>query len=172
MCAQRLKEIVLKAAIASTSCRGGADKREPRRLEECSDILLAKVHSEPLLDYQLEVDTPPVHHTIGLSVGAGVNQGRQFTPLLQRQTWRRAVGPRIQQCTETIRTETVTPVEKRLALHAARPDRVVAAHTTQHRRQRKESPTLTVIPRLLCQPAKFKRRKIRSQGPGRELPRA
>jgi hypothetical protein len=63
--------------------RTSADVREPQLLQECPDIPLMKVHTEPLLDRHLKVDTPPAHHTVGLSVGAGVNEGRQFALLLQ-----------------------------------------------------------------------------------------
>ena len=64
--------------------RPGADMREAKLLEELSDIARMKVDAEPLSDDVLEVEPPPAHHPVLLTIRPGLDDLCELGQLLLR----------------------------------------------------------------------------------------
>ena len=61
-----------------------ADVREAELLEKLSDIARMKLDAEPLGDDALEIDPPPAHDAIFLTIRASLDDLRELGPLLLR----------------------------------------------------------------------------------------
>ena len=58
-----------------------ADVREAELLQKLSDIALVEVDAEPLGDDALEVDPPPAHDAVLLTIRAGLDDLRELEPV-------------------------------------------------------------------------------------------
>ena len=58
---------------------------KPSFLQKLSDIARMKVDAEPLGDDALEVDPPPAHDAVLLTVRTGLDDLRELSQLLRRQ---------------------------------------------------------------------------------------
>ena len=74
--------------------RARADVGEAEPLQQRSDMAFVIVDAEALLDDALEIEAPPAHDAVDLSVGASFDDRRQFGLLRRRQTRRRDVYKR------------------------------------------------------------------------------
>jgi hypothetical protein len=61
--------------------RPGADVREAKLLQELSDIARMKVDAEPFGNDTLEIDAPPPHDAIFLTVRASLHDLRKLSQL-------------------------------------------------------------------------------------------
>ena len=99
--------------------RPGADVREAELLQKLSDIAGMKVDPKPLGDDALEVDAPPTHDAVLLTVRAGLNDLRQLSQLLFRQARLGTARPVVEKAFRPQGVEAMDPVAKRLPVHAA-----------------------------------------------------
>src|SRR6202012_5142388 len=67
--------------VLSGMPRPGADVREAKLLQELSDIARMKVDAEPLGNDTLEIDAPPPHDAIFLTVRASLYDLRKLSQL-------------------------------------------------------------------------------------------
>ena len=58
-----------------------ADVREAELLQKLSDIARMKVDAEPLGDDALEIDPSPADNAVLLTIGAGLDDPGEFSPL-------------------------------------------------------------------------------------------
>ena len=73
--------------------RAGGNMRKAELLEERPNVALAIVDAKTLSDDPLQIDAPPAHDAVPLTIGAGLDNPRQFGPLVGRQARRKAARP-------------------------------------------------------------------------------
>jgi hypothetical protein len=96
---------------------------------------LVIVDAEFLDDDALEVDPPPAHDAVDLTVGPRLDDRGELSQLLRRQTRLRALRPMVEEAVRPRCVEAVDPVAQGLAVHAADPGRRAATHPVANRRQ-------------------------------------
>jgi hypothetical protein len=121
---------------------------------------------EPLGDDALEVDPPPAHDPVLLPIRARFHDPSERRHLLFRQARLAAFSPVVQEPVRPGGVETVNPVAKGLAIHAANLRRRTAIHAVPHPGQRQEPTTLIDVPRPSSKRPQFLRRIILSQSHG------
>ena len=131
--------------------------------EELSDIALVEVDAEPLGDDALEVDPPPAHEAVLLTIRPGLDEGRERGQLLRRQAGLRAVRPIVDQALQTRGVEAMHPVAQGLAIHAADTGRRSAIHPVPDSGQRQKPPALIEVLRPAGQGPKPLGRIVLSQ---------
>src|ERR1700722_15128757 len=124
--------------VLSRMARPGADLEEAKLLQKLSDIAGMKVDAEPLGDDALEVDAPPAHDAVLLTIWASLDDLRQLSQLRFRQAGLGTVRPLVDEPIRSRRVEAVNPVPKRLAIHAADLRRRAAIHPISNRSQRQK----------------------------------
>ena len=143
--------------------RPRADVREAELLQQLSDIALVEHDPEPLSDDPLEVEPPPAHHPVLLTIRAGFDDLRELSQLLIREARLGTLGPVVDQALRTRGVEAMDPVAQGLAVHAADLRRRAAVHSLADRSQRQKPPTLVDVLRPTGEPAKLPGRIILSQ---------
>src|SRR5271155_2518138 len=119
-----------------------ADVREAELLQKLSDIARMKVDAEPLGDDALEIDPSPADNAVLLTIGAGLDDPGEFSPLLGRQARLRTLGPVVEEPVRARGVEAMNPVAQRLPVHPADLRRCAAIHPISNRSQRKKPPAL------------------------------
>ena len=88
MSLQRAREVFLKhlddPLVLSRMTGPRTDMGEAKLLQKLSDIAGMKLDAEPLGDDALEVDPPPAHDAILLTIRAGLDDLRELGQLLYR----------------------------------------------------------------------------------------
>jgi hypothetical protein len=108
------------------------DVGEAKFLEERTDISLAIVNAEALLDDPLEIDPPPANDAILLAVGSCLDDSSQFRKLISTQPWLNATCMDVAQTIRPLIIKTMTPVAKGLAIHPTYAGGVRPVHAIQH----------------------------------------
>ena len=120
---QRAREVFFERlqnlGILVRMTRSGTDERKAEIVQQARDRSLVIVHPEAVADHRFEVDPAPPHHAVGLRIGAGFHQRRQFRLLGHRQLRNRARRLSVVQALRAFRVETMHPVAQALAIHAA-----------------------------------------------------
>ena len=99
--------------------RSRADVGEAELLQELADVALVIVDAEALVDDPLEVDAPPPHDAVLLTIRARLDDLRELGQLLGRQARLGTLRPVVHQALRTRSVEAMNPVAQRLAIHAA-----------------------------------------------------
>jgi len=94
--------------------RPGADVREAKLLQKLSDIARMKIDAEPFGDDALEVDPPPAHDAVPLTIRTRLDDLRQLSQLLRRQARLWTFGQVVDEALRTSRVEAMDPVAQRL----------------------------------------------------------
>ena len=105
--------------VLSRMARPGAHAGKAELLQKLSDIARVKVDAEPLSDDALEVDPPPPHDAVLLTIRPGLDDLRKLGPLLLRQAGLGA-RPIVDEAPGPGGVEAMHPVAQRLAVRGAR----------------------------------------------------
>src|SRR5271170_3478317 len=122
-----------------------------------------KVDAEPLGDDPLEIDAPPPDEAIFLTLRANLDDLRELSQLLRRQTRLGTVRPVVQQTFRTSSVEPMDPVAQRLPVHTADLRRPAAIHAIADRGKRQKPPALVDVLRAPGQRPKILSRIVLSQ---------
>ena len=128
--------------VLSRMTRPGADVGEAELLQKLSDIAWVKVDAEPLGDDALEVDPPPAHDAVLLTIRPGLDDLRKLGPLLLRQARLGTRRPIVDEALGPSGVEAMHPVAQRLAVHAVDLGCSSSVHPVPDRRQRQKPPAL------------------------------
>ena len=131
--------------VLSRVTRPGADVREAKLLQQLSDITLMELDAEPLGDDALEVDAPPPHHAVLLTIRAGLDDGRELDQMLRRQARLGPLCPVVDEPLRPLGVEAMHPVAQRPAVHAADLRRRPPIHSVANRRKRQQSAALVDV---------------------------
>src|ERR1700733_3108282 len=118
---------------------------KPKFLEELSDIARMKVDAEPLGDDALEVEPPPAHDPVLLTIRAGLDDLGELSQLLRRKARLGTLRPVVDEALRTQAVEAMDPVAQGLAVHAPDLRGAAAIHSIPHRSQRQKPPALVDI---------------------------
>jgi hypothetical protein len=140
-----------------------ADVGKAKLLQKLSDVARMKVDAEPLGDDALEVDAPPAHHAIFLTVRAGFHDLRELSQLFHRQARLGTFRAFVDEALRPRSVEAMNPVAQRLAIHAADLRRPRPVHSIANRSQRQKTTALADGLRSASQRAKLPRRIVFSQ---------
>jgi hypothetical protein len=143
--------------------RPRADVGEAELLQKLSDVARMKVDAEPLSDDALEVDPPPAHDAVLLTIRTRLDDLREPSPLLRRKARLGTLRPVVDEALRTRPVEAMDPVTQRLAVHAPDLRRRASVHAVSDRSQRQKPPALVGILRPPGQRSKLPRRIILSQ---------
>ena len=92
------------------------DVGEAEFLEKLSDIAFVERDAEPLGDDPLEIDPPPAHDAIFLTVRANLDDLRELSQLLRRQARFGTFRPVVDEALRPRSVEAMNPVAQRLAI--------------------------------------------------------
>ena len=120
-----------------------AHVREAKLVQKFADIARMKVHPEALGDDPLEVDPPPAHDPVLLTIRADLDDPGKLSQLLFREAGLGAIGPAADEPIRTQVVEAMDPVARRLPVHAADLRRRSPVHPVPSRGQR-QKPTALV----------------------------
>jgi hypothetical protein len=119
--------------------------------------------AEPLGDDALEVDPPPTHDAVLLTIRTGLDQGGELGQLRRRQTRLGTLRPVVDEALGPRDVEPMDPVAQRLAIHPADLGRRSAIHPVPHRSQRQKPAALIDVLRPPGQRPQLLRRIVLAQ---------
>ena len=122
-----------------------------------------ELDAEPLGDDALEVDPAPTHDAVYLTIRPGLDDGRELSQLLRRQTRLGTLRPVVDEALGPGAVEPVDPVAQRLAVHAADLGRRSPIHPVPHRSQRQKPSALIDVLRAPGQRPQLLSRIVLSQ---------
>jgi hypothetical protein len=91
---------------------------EAKLLQKLSDIARMKLDAEPLGDDSLEVDPPPAHDAVDMTIRAGFDDLGELSQLLRRKARLGTLRPVVDEAVRTRGVEAMDPVTQRLPVHA------------------------------------------------------
>jgi len=109
-----------------------ADVGEAKLFQKRTDVSLAIVNAEALLDDPLKIGPPPANDAILLAVGPCFHDSSQFGQLFQAQPWFNAACMDVAQTIRPLVVETMNPIAKGLAIHPTYAGGVRPVHAIQH----------------------------------------
>jgi hypothetical protein len=115
---------------------------EAKPLQKLSDIARMKLDAEPFGNDALEVDPPPAHDAVDLTIRAGLDNLCELSQLLHRKARLGALRPVVDEAVRTRSVEAMDPVTQRLPVHAPDLRRGAPIHSIPHRSQRQKPPAL------------------------------
>src|SRR5262249_44140381 len=128
--------------ILSRMTRPRTDVGEAELVQQLSDIARMKVDAKPFDNDPLEIDAPPAHDAVPLTIRTRLDNLGELSQLLRRKTRLGPLRPVVDQALRTRGVEAMDPVAQRLAVHAADLRRSAPIHAIPDRRQRQKPPAL------------------------------
>src|SRR6202453_4374001 len=86
------------------------DMGEAKLLQKLSDIARMKLDAEPLGNDALEVDPPPAHDAVDLTIRTGLDDLRELSQLLHRKARLGTLRPVVDEAVRTRSVEAMDPV--------------------------------------------------------------
>ena len=87
-----------------------ADMGEAKLLQKLSDITRMKLDAEPLGNDSLEVDPPPTHDAVDMTIRAGLDDLCELSQLLRRKARLGTLRPVVDEAVRTRSVEAMDPV--------------------------------------------------------------
>ena len=109
-----------------------ADVGEAKLFQKRTDVSLAIVNAEALLDDPLKIDPPPANDAILLAVGSCLDDSSQFLKLFSTEPWFNATCMDVAQATRPLMIKPMNPIAEGLTIHPAYAGGVRPVHAIEH----------------------------------------